>query len=83
MPYAFFEIEHSTDINHSLLKFFELQDFNAKFHIVAPDHRQKKFHDSINQSVFSSIKDRIKFINYNSVSEMHSNACKQAQLVIV
>ena len=42
MPAKFFEIEHSTDIKNSLLKFVELQDFNSTFHIVANDVRKKR-----------------------------------------
>jgi len=35
MPTSLFEVEHSTDINNSLLKFVELQDFYTDFYIVA------------------------------------------------
>src|SRR5215510_12917529 len=39
-PDSLFEIEHSTDIYNSLIKFVELQDFRVKFYIVA-DNRRK------------------------------------------
>jgi len=35
MPHSFFEVEHSTDIKNSLLKFFDLQDFYSQMVIVA------------------------------------------------
>ena len=35
MPHSFFEVEHTTDIQNSLDKFFELQDFNSRFFIVS------------------------------------------------
>ena len=35
MPCAFYEVEHSTDMKNSLNKFYKLQDFRAKFYIVA------------------------------------------------
>lgn len=35
MPHSFFEIEHSTDIQNSLLKFNDLQDFYVRMVIVA------------------------------------------------
>jgi len=78
MPYAFFEIEHTTDIQNSLVKFHELQDFHAEFYIIADKYRHKKFIDLINKSIFRSIKDRVKFKSYNALSEIHSQASRQA-----
>ena len=40
MPTAFFEVEHSTDIQNSLGKFVDLQDFHTNFWIVAPKARE-------------------------------------------
>ena len=40
MPSVLFEVEHSTDVQNSLLKFVELQDFNANFFIVADKARK-------------------------------------------
>ena len=37
MPHSFFEVEHSTDIQNSLLKFIDLQDFAARMVIVADE----------------------------------------------
>ncbi|MCL2550372.1 MAG: hypothetical protein FWE78_05555 [Methanimicrococcus sp.] len=79
MPHAFFEIEHSTDIQNSLLKFYELQDFNAEFYIVADEYRYNKFNDLINRSIFKSIRERIKFRSYDSLSDIHSQAYRQAR----
>ena len=38
MPNSFFEVEHSTDIQNSITKFCDLQDFNSRFIIVAPQN---------------------------------------------
>ena len=43
MPNSFFEIEHSTDIQNSLLKFYDLQDFYARMVIVADNKRKCEF----------------------------------------
>jgi hypothetical protein len=80
MPNAFFEIEHSTDFKNSLLKFSELQDFNAKFYIVADEHRQKQFDKIISgYSTFESIIARVKFLSYESLADMHSQTYKLAR----
>lgn len=57
MPNSFFEVEHSTNIQNSLLKFVNLQDFNVNFFIVADGTRKKEFDDKINNfNAFKIIK---------------------------
>jgi hypothetical protein len=80
LPYAFFEIEHSTDIQNSLLKFYELQDFNAEFYIVADKYRYNKFNELINRSIFKPIRERVKFKDYEWMAETHSQAYRLAQI---
>jgi hypothetical protein len=77
MPCAFFEIEHTTDIQSSLIKFYELQDFNAKFFIVADEYRHSKFDEIISRSIFEQIKNRIEFMNYDSLSENYEKSYRQ------
>ncbi len=72
MPHSFFEVEHSTDIYNSLLKFAELQDFYAKFWIAADKARQKEFQDKLGASVFKEIAPRVKFISYDEISTLHT-----------
>ena len=76
MPNAFFEVENTTDMKNSLSKFFELQDFNSKFYIVAPIYRQDKFNDDINRSIFKEIRERVRFVTYEKLSEMHTQEYK-------
>jgi hypothetical protein len=71
-PNSFFEIEHSTDIYNSLLKFIEFQDFRVNFYIVADGQRRAEFDSKIGYSAFTSIKPFVKFWNYDSVSELHT-----------
>lgn len=59
MPNSFFEVEHSTNIQNSLLKFVNLQDFNVNFFIVADGTRKKEFDDKINNfNAFKIIKKK-------------------------
>lgn len=80
LPSAFFEVEHSTDIYNSLIKFGELQDFNSRFNIISNFVRKKEFDSKIKARVFAEIRDRVKFISYNQVSELHSNMFKYQSL---
>jgi hypothetical protein len=74
LPSFMFEIEHTTNINESLLKFFELQDFNINFYIVADNVRKREYEQKISSNVFTSIKKRIRFIDYNNLSNWHTKA---------
>jgi len=71
-PNAVFEIEHSTDIHNSLLKFVELQDFRTKFYIVADSRRKAEFDNKVSYYAFSSIKPYLKFWDYDSVLDIHA-----------
>lgn len=71
MPSAFYEVEHTTDIKNSLSKFYELQDFHAGFYIVADANRKKEYEDKLNVSMFGTIKERIKFVEYRRIVEMY------------
>ncbi|MCX8056111.1 MAG: winged helix-turn-helix domain-containing protein [Ignavibacteria bacterium] len=72
MPKCFFEIEHSSDIKTSLLKFVELQDFHSKFVIVANEVRRNELEKNLNLSAFNEIKKRVEFWSYDFVSNLHA-----------
>ena len=82
MPCAFYEVEHSTDIKNSLNKFYELQDFRAKFYIVAAKERKQQFDDIINSSIYSSIKDIVDFVNYDALITQYGIEHKIIERVI-
>ena len=77
MPTAFYEVEHSTNIINSLNKFFELQDFRARFCIVADKKRKNEFDDKISQSIYKPIKSLVNFVDYEMLANQHS---KMAEL---
>jgi len=72
MPGALFEVEHSTDIQNSLLKFVELQDFNTKFFIVADKARKAEYAGKLALNAFVPIKERVQFMDYDKLSEWHT-----------
>lgn len=76
MPSAFYEVEHTTDIKNSLSKFYELQDFQAGFYIVANISRKKEFEDKLHVSLFSPIEKRVEFLDYNKVVAQHEGLSK-------
>lgn len=67
LPNAFYEVEHTTDIKNSLNKFYELQDYRAKFYIVAPKERERQFSEIISSSIYKEIKGIVCFVNYDTI----------------
>ena len=76
MPSNFYEVEHTTDIKNSLSKFYELQDFNSGFYIVANASRKKEYEDKLHVSMFGAIEKRVKFLDYSRVVEMYEGVTK-------
>lgn len=71
MPNTFFEIEHSTEIQNSLGKFCDLQDFYTRMFIVADKNRRSEFEQKLKYTAFEDIADRVKFLDYESVVKQY------------
>ena len=71
MPHSLFEIEHSTDIQNSLLKFNDLQDFYSRMVIVADTVRKSEYENKIRYSSFKDIKNRINFLDYVTLTKQY------------
>lgn len=72
MPDSFFEVEHSTNIYNSLLKFIEFRDFYSRFYIIADNNRKREFFNKLSHSSFQSMDDRIQFLDYDTVSNRNA-----------
>lgn len=79
-PKAFFEVEHSTDMKNSLLKFREFEDFRINYYIVADVVRQREFQSRISSAAFSSIRNTVKFLSYEKLAEWHTQVFKTAPI---
>lgn len=79
MPDSFFEVEHTTDIKNSLVKFMDLRDFFARFIIVADKSRKLQFDDVLNRSAFAELlKDkRVQFIPYDKIDGQYTSLSMQ------
>lgn len=76
MPDTFFEVEHSTDIQNSITKFCDLQDFNSRFLIVAPQNRKEQFDKVISRTAFKDVKKRVSFSSYEIIYRQYELMCK-------
>ena len=83
MPHSFFEIEHSTDIQNSLLKFNDLQDFNSRMFIVADKRRKEEFETKRNYAALKDIKSRVEFLNYENLTKQYEQIIESTKLEIL
>jgi len=79
-PLAFYEVEHSTPIQNSLLKFLEFQDFRTQFYIVADPVRRKEFETKLGYVAFAPIRSSVSFLDYERLSEYHAKVSALAAL---
>lgn len=74
MPKALFEVEHTTDIQNSLLKFQELRWFFVKMFIVADGKRKTEFAEKMKYSAFNDLRNnrRVEFLPYDQVVSQYN-----------
>ncbi len=82
MPCSFFEIEHSTDIQNSLLKFNDLQDFYVRMVIVADKKRKEEFLRKMRYASFEGLarKKRVEFLDYDTLSKLYEREIERKSL---
>ena len=85
LPHSFFEVEHSTDIQNSLLKYNDLQNFYTEMFIVADEVRKQEFEKKISYSAFRELKEnnRVKFLSYDRLVELYEITKKNLQGIIL
>lgn len=85
MPHSFFEVEHSTDIQNSLLKFNDLQDFSARMVIVADEKRHHEFVNKMKYAAFHKLMEekRVAFLSYESLDKQYTQELEKQQFEFV
>lgn len=85
MPHSFFEIEHSTDIQNSLLKYNDLQDFYVRMVIVADEKRHNEFLSKMEYAAFRTLREnkRVAFLSYESLDKQYEQELQRQQLEFI
>ena len=85
MPHSFYEIEHSTDIQNSLLKFDDLRDFSARMVIVADEKRHLEFITKMGYAAFNTLREnkRVDFLSYASLDKQYEQELQRQNLDFV
>jgi hypothetical protein len=79
MPHSYFEVEHSTDIQNSLLKFNDLQDFYTRMVIVADKARENEYINKLKYTSFKTLNEnrRTVFLDYESLNKQYETALNE------
>lgn len=83
LPDSFFEVEHSTDFQNSLLKYDDLCDFSARMIIVADRRRKAEFDKKIKAFAFEPIASRVEFLSYDSLIRQYNMAQERMSLDVL
>lgn len=75
MPAALFEVEHTTDMTRSMIKFNELRDFRTEMYIVANQINRGKFEKIKALDTFKNIRKFVTFLPYDTLSKDYSRVC--------
>lgn len=82
MPHSFYEVEHTTDIQNSLLKFNDLKDFSARMVIVADGKRYSEFESKMHYSAFDVLREekRVSFLSYESLDKQYEQELQKQRM---
>ena len=80
MPYAAFEVEHTTDFTNALSKYIALQDFNTKFYVVSSPGKEEQFKSRISRDEYHPIQKRVQFLDYEKLGAWHGQSVEAARM---
>ncbi len=79
-PKYIYEVEHTTDFINSILKMFQLKDFDSKFILTSWQSRKEIFDERIRHEPFNLIKSKFAFRSFELISELYFSAVKHFEL---
>jgi hypothetical protein len=85
MPHSFFEVEHSTNFQNSLLKFSDLQDFYTRMVIIADAKNKKEFQHKMEITSFKNLEEnkRVIFCDYEALVKQYENIIAQQSYEVI
>ena len=79
-PKFIFEVESTTDFTNSMLKMYQMLDFNTKFYLVAPDKRKNTFFNRVKREPFVSVKEKFQFRGFEEVTKLYFSSVEHYEL---
>lgn len=77
-PVRMFEVEHTTDFHHSLIKFRHFLHFRTEFSVVASAHRKREFEEKL-QRDHRELCAHVRFLNYEALVKVYSKDVERYQ----
>ncbi|MFH0846431.1 MAG: hypothetical protein V1894_00020 [Chloroflexota bacterium] len=79
-PKYIFEVESTTDFTNSMLKMYQLVNFDARFILVASQERKGIFTNRIEKEPFAKEKHRFSFRSFEDVGTLYFNSVEHHEL---
>ena len=79
-PKYIYEVESTTDFTNSMLKMYQLLDFDARFVLVAAGRRNNVFFDRVKREPFAKEAHRVSFRSFEDVVELYFNSVEHYEL---
>lgn len=77
-PVCLFEVEHTTDFHHSLVKFNLFTYFATKFFVVAPAYRKQEFQQKVKEHS-EDLQKRVHFLVYENLVQLYTTDLERQQ----
>ena len=79
-PKYIYEVEHSTDFSSSMLKMYQLKDFDTKFILTSWESRKEICDQRMNQEPFSQLKSKFAFRSFELIAQLYFSAVSHFEL---
>ncbi len=79
-PKFIFEVESTTDFTNSMLKMYQMIEFDTKFVLVAAELRQKIFLNRLSREPFATTKDKFTFRSFEDVTKLYFSSIEHYEL---
>lgn len=81
-PKYIIEVEASTDFSNSMLKMYQILDFDSKFFLIASDTKKNIYMNRLNREPFNSKKNKYNFRSFEDVFQLYFKSVEQNELKV-
>lgn len=79
-PKYVFEVEATTDFQNSMLKMYELREFETQLVLVAAQERRNLYDQRLSQEPFASVRNKFRFRSFDLVTRFYFNCVEHYEL---
>lgn len=79
-PKFVFEVESTSDFTRSMLKMYQMLDFDTRFALVAPVEKKNLFFNRLGKEPFHGVKSRFLFRSFEEVTKLYFSSVEHYEL---